>query len=664
MVSVKTGLWYDYSEPRVLDATITLPLEYGTLLLSALTVMVGFAGASFWNILAFTLHSRRISGNHALAIELQQQVSLRNTSGSAGTMWQAFKLHRAWKSRVSKLWRRTLGFFLPAAIIWAGFTTAGIFTSRVANKSYSSTIARAKPNLCGTLDFDSSSPQAQNAYNAKATRDTIEARTYMTKFYFNTSSAATTRPLFVRPTLPYSVNNHAPCPIPDTSRCILGNNGAFAMATAHLDSHEMLGINAKPHNRITVQINATCSPIDTTGLTRTTNDGIHTYRYYDLGPIPGLRNYTYPYDLLTANMNVPYLLTPVFASAGVKGSWVPSPSFNRTDADVSVYFLSQNSLVYLEPVNDPWFLANGAYQETIQGENLNRPNHYVNTMLCTDQFVYCNPTTGVCTPPAGINAAMSYIDQNTPGFNPTQKITASRINAALVNSNTYNSVINLGASALFASSLVLGLISSGLPDDQWRSETLGWFQTSLAKLQAYIIEFAFKDAGSLGPYATVTSPQNLKATNSEEAAEASALQDQCKNQLVQVAAEVQNFSFLGVMIIACMTVFLVILDWTLENIVDLANRHIRGKDPNGAAARQADNSWHLLRMAIGDPPRRGSGNEDGNLEVWTMGRWNVPVLPHGAGGFDRARCGNAPVDLARYVRGQRDQSRRVTKIAA
>ncbi|WKT51599.1 hypothetical protein QSH57_016569 [Fusarium oxysporum f. sp. vasinfectum] len=647
MVSVKTGLWYDYSEPSVLDATITLPIEYGTLLLSTLTVMVGFAGASCWNILAFILHSRRITETSALAIELQQQVSLRNTSGSAGAMWQAFKLHRAWKGRVSKLWRRTLGFFLPAAIVWAGSTAAGILTSRVANKSYSNTVARVKSDLCGTFYFDPNSPQAQSAYNAKATHDTVEARTYMTKFYSNNSSPATARSLFVRPTLPYSVDNHAPCPIPDTSRCILGNTGGFAMFTDALDSHEMLGINAKPHNRVTVQINVTCSPIDTTGLTGTIKDGIHSYRYYYLGSFPGDRNYTYAYDLLTAKMDVPYLLMPVLA---LNGSWVPSPSFNRADADVSVYFLSQNSIIYMEPVNDPWFLATGKYQTTLGKMQVNRPDHYVNTMVCTDQFVYCNPTTDVCTPPAGINAASSHIsDLNTPGFNPTQKITAGRINAALVNSNTYNSVLNLGASAPFANSILVNVISTGLPDDQWRTEALGWFQTSLAKLQAYMIEYAFKDARSLGPYAIVTSPRNLNATNSEEAAENSAALDQCKNQLVQVAAEVQNFSFLGVMIIAGVTVFLVLLDWTLESIVDMVNRHFRQKNLEGTAARQADNSWHLLRMAIGKPSGKDSGNEDGHAEAWMMGRWGVPVLSLGSEKFERPLPMHTQQRLVQYL---------------
>jgi hypothetical protein len=57
MVTIATGLWYDYSEASVVNATLTLPISYGALLLSALTVMVGFAGTSFWNIVAFFIHS-------------------------------------------------------------------------------------------------------------------------------------------------------------------------------------------------------------------------------------------------------------------------------------------------------------------------------------------------------------------------------------------------------------------------------------------------------------------------------------------------------------------------------------------------------------------------------------------------------------------------------
>ena len=56
MVAIATGLWWDYSKPSVLAATITLPVDSGSILLSGLTLLISVAGASCWNIVAFLLH--------------------------------------------------------------------------------------------------------------------------------------------------------------------------------------------------------------------------------------------------------------------------------------------------------------------------------------------------------------------------------------------------------------------------------------------------------------------------------------------------------------------------------------------------------------------------------------------------------------------------------
>ena len=56
MVAIATGPWWDHSKPPLLAATITLPVDSGRILLSGLTILVGVAGASFWNIVAFLLH--------------------------------------------------------------------------------------------------------------------------------------------------------------------------------------------------------------------------------------------------------------------------------------------------------------------------------------------------------------------------------------------------------------------------------------------------------------------------------------------------------------------------------------------------------------------------------------------------------------------------------
>jgi len=70
MVVITTGLWWDYSKPPILAATITLPIDLGGYLLSGLTLLVSVAGASFWNIVAFLLHHWRATGLLASTVYL------------------------------------------------------------------------------------------------------------------------------------------------------------------------------------------------------------------------------------------------------------------------------------------------------------------------------------------------------------------------------------------------------------------------------------------------------------------------------------------------------------------------------------------------------------------------------------------------------------------
>lgn len=70
MVAIASGLWWDHSKPTILAATLTLPLDYGNLLLSGLTILVTVAGSSFWNIVAFFLHNWKAKSESASAIDL------------------------------------------------------------------------------------------------------------------------------------------------------------------------------------------------------------------------------------------------------------------------------------------------------------------------------------------------------------------------------------------------------------------------------------------------------------------------------------------------------------------------------------------------------------------------------------------------------------------
>jgi len=286
MVAIASGLWWDYSKSHVLAPTLTLPVNSGSILISGLTLLVTFAGASFWSITAFVLHHWKAKGETTGTLDLQYEVSLRNSTGAIRTLWEVIKIHQAWsKKRPKPPLLQTFTVAVPAILISVGFAAASLLTSTVANKTYGAAIARVQPNDCGFWIFDDTTDGMMDM-SRKIVNDTIQARNYAATFYAN-SSGSTVRPMFVQSTLPYSIDDSAPCPIPAAERCILGHDKAFRVTSAFLDSHEMLGINAKPNDRISVQLSLTCSPVQVDDLYNTPGSGDSRAREYYLGGYSG-----------------------------------------------------------------------------------------------------------------------------------------------------------------------------------------------------------------------------------------------------------------------------------------------------------------------------------------------------------------------------------------
>jgi len=309
MVAIATGLWWDYSRPAVQAATLTLPADLGNVLLSGLTVLVTVAGASFWNVAAFVLHSQlvRMDGEPVGALSLQHRVTLRNSSSPIGTAWKAIKIYQAWYStRSPRLLVRTLAVVVPALIIWASFAAAAVFVSRVASRANGVVVARVQPENCGVWQFDTSYVEGIAAARTKKANDTALARTYVSNFYANTTISSIARSIFVQPTLAYTTNPAAPCPIPAAELCIWGPNAAFSMTTAMLDSQQMLGVNARAQDRVSVQISATCSQVKTRDYRRA-ND---THEIFTFGGLLGsaVDNITYTYYLGTEFTKIGYML--------------------------------------------------------------------------------------------------------------------------------------------------------------------------------------------------------------------------------------------------------------------------------------------------------------------------------------------------------------------
>ncbi|KAK4102384.1 hypothetical protein N658DRAFT_485216 [Parathielavia hyrcaniae] len=684
MSEIATGVWQDHSKPGVFAWTLTLTISHGNILLSGLALLVTLAGASFWNITAFVLHSwKSANGDTMHALDLQQRVVLRNSRTSLSTVWSLLKLHHAWSGadRPGRSRRRraqTCALVAPAVLVWAGFVAAAIFTACLANRADGTVVAPVKAGDCGVWRYESAA-LLTGAAHFRAASDTTAARSYVSAFYRNQSSFASgssaTRSRFVQPSLPIHTTKTAACPIPARDRCVLGEDGAFGMTTGLLDSHEMLGINAAPKDRVALQLSVTCSPVSVRDFVQWVlmNDNRTTMLAFFVGNLsepdpailgydggkldPTLRGVGHLHHNESSRMGVDYISLSYKAPGKVLNTtlWEPIADFVRPDADVTLHILSQNSVMYSSPVFDPWFEANGS---RFLGSFV-LPNYMTSVMVCTDQYMLCNPNRpNLCSASGGVYALFDVVtsfledvdglNSDTLGgditalgdlrFNQRQLATALRLLdlVLLRETSTWRSVAPLGAAALWATGLVNQHVSPALPETQWQDEVLGWFQTTLAKLQAFVVDYPDNpESDTPGNGSAVLRPYSL---NVGPASEATREFDDwwvsmCANQLVRTAGEVQNFTFFGVVLVVVACAVLMLLDLMLERLVELVFWRWLRRGPaarwarQARQARQADEQLQLLRRALSCP----CGDDIDGVAQWKLGRWGIPVV-EGVGG--------------------------------
>lgn len=192
-----------------------------------------------------------------------------------------------------------------------------------------------------------------------------------------------------------------------------------------------------------------------------------------------------------------------------------------------------------------------------------------------------------------------------------QKLAVGRSTAPEVNTDEENSA------ALFASNHIFdALFSTGLPDNQWQLEVQGWFTTSLARFQSAILEYAYKVDPSSD--LSISTPYGQAPGDGWTSGMISALRDQCKNQLIRDAGDIQNFSLLGVLIIASISLLLIGLSVAVPGLLRLIGSR-RGWISGPERARQADDKLHLLRLAL-------EGSHNTYLGSWDRGSFDVPVI--------------------------------------
>lgn len=199
-----------------------------------------------------------------------------------------------------------------------------------------------------------------------------------------------------------------------------------------------------------------------------------------------------------------------------QSTFIPTPQLFRSDADLTVVFLSGNGVRFLEAMDDDWYRAtvdhgNITFSLT-QGQLTNHiPVEAASPMGCLEKWQWCNsafPRDTGCGPLAGkldslFGAAPLFnlteneikfggIDSTTPAG--SRYVWLSMMEA--LDLDTIRVVLNeLGPTALASQSLLNGAIQYPLPQNQWQFDVTNWFNIVLASVQAQYVLSALGDPG-------------------------------------------------------------------------------------------------------------------------------------------------------------------------
>lgn len=539
------GIWINWSHGSVWGLTWTLCPTQATILTNSLALFTTLAGIQLWTVLRYAIHhlGSRHQPDPSTPHHTQQQLILRNAGSSFMTARLILPL--AWNERRSSGDRSfrsyaigTLGILHTILFMIAGvFSNKAIITSSI---NGSSAVVSRSPQ-CGIwnttyledagIDYNDYRNEEEFGlwiqYYAKLAENVQLSLEYAQECYISparTDYMSSTCNTLKIPHLPFQRHRTA-CPF-DTRICH-HQADAMVLDTGYIDTHDHLGINAKPDDRLQYRRVTTCAVLnDTAYVTNWNGDVVSSdlslkpppeTAYANYGPdLYKHTNWTYAYsnfaayfDNFTAQVNMPYQLNVAQAMASAAPQWTgsdfePIPELAQTDADLALLFLSFSG-TYYDQVDDPWFSAHRPItfaQSSLQFlRNRYSRNLAVSTIACKEQHQFCT-SLGQCTAFLGFDQV-----QNNATFNDNltshQNATFDRVLRAVSASRIHGLLqfLQRTTTPLLASNFTTagssGLtVSQPLPNDQWELELNYWHSISMAQLQRTVVQWA---TGQIAP---------------------------------------------------------------------------------------------------------------------------------------------------------------------
>lgn len=286
-------------------------------------------------------------------------------------------------------------------------------------------------------------------------------------------------------------------------------------------------------------------------------------------------------------------------------NYIPIPDFNTTDADISLFFLTTNSLLYLHNTSDPFYSAikAGAVNDPHPGEptELFYDPYLLNTIGCIDQYQFCNPAMSHCTQISSLYSIGAELYEI--GYNKYQLATAESLAFSMFGSSMYAAVGLRGPSALEAQKTVYLLMQEAqLPSNQWQIEVSSWFAVSLAALQMGVVESAVGPTSQIGGF--IIGPQN------------DVQRQVCNSQMIRDVSGYQNFSTLGVILLLVFGTLLFILSLFINDI-GASIQYLFWRRHQGRLSWISDGYLQLQRLAYESAGYEGWEKCDIDVPIWT-----------------------------------------------
>lgn len=299
-------------------------------------------------------------------------------------------------------------------------------------------------------------------------------------------------------------------------------------------------------------------------------------------------------------------------------SFTPIESLSVPNQTLNLIFVTFSG-IYTNTSGDLWIPA---HQKTTFGTKLGAngftqtvygPDNPISVLACTEQHQFCNPNRGPsdvrCTPmlPLGVlidswtTESFGYFDPVFDNYN--QRATLGAIAYGAQEAQLAILAPSFNTPPLLADDLRDGILSLGIPDDQWIQESDHIFAMSMNTVQRWATEFV---TGPPAPYSQYTATAGYSMIDSST-------EWICKNQIIR-DARYTSFSILWISLIFGLGGLIILVSLNLETVVSYFQRRYR-RGLYQQVRWQLDSTLQLQRMAF----------EEAGFGEWEGGANEIPT---------------------------------------